>query len=107
MGCGAIHATGPLQLARPPSAQRLNGMQQPTAEHPHVVPGRKTEWQSLRTSHSVCVVTWLQLAEVPASGAKQAMAGQTSPQEPVPGVHPEHHLCPAGQTPASVAHAPS
>jgi hypothetical protein len=89
-------------------------MQQLIAAQPHVPGSAKTEWQSLRLSHPACVVIALQLPEaasdVPASGAGQAMAGQTWPQLPaMPRLgHPGHHISFAGQTPASVvAHAPS
>jgi hypothetical protein len=108
-----MQATGPVQLARPPSAQRLKCIQQLTAAQPQVPGSAKTEWQSLRPSHAACVVIALQLPEaasdVPASVAKQAMAGQTWPQLPaMPRLgQPGHHISSAGQTPASVvAHAP-
>jgi hypothetical protein len=89
-------------------------MQQLIPAQPQVPGSAKTEWQSPRLSHAACVVIALQLPEaasdVPASGAGQAMAGQTWPQPPAtPRLgHPGHHISFAGQTPASVvAHAPS
>jgi len=56
-------------------------MQQLIPAQPQVPGSAKTEWQSPRLSHAACVVIALQLPEaasdVPASGAGQAMAGQT------------------------------
>jgi len=61
-------------------------VQQPGAEHPQLLADTKTEWQSLRPSHSVCVVTWLQLSK--------ASFGPAS-REQVPSAQPASR--PAGQ----------
>jgi hypothetical protein len=88
----ASHCTDlPWQSAFSPGAHAENRVQHPMLSQPQTSISTKTAWQPSMASHASSVVASEHVEE-------HTKPSQVAAHRPMSGVHPGHHVCPAGQT---------